>query len=482
MTIVLDRNPYKYEIEAVVKIFFPADRFNFVYNGSAPDGDLCLARLRVTRKYAYLTVIIRIGGKVLRKSRRLAAQTGDCENAFCRMLYSGLSRLTGKSSPWGMLTGIRPVKLVRERLAHNPDTHDLLRFFGEKYMVTSDEKLLLAAKIASVQETLLNGLPEKGFGLYVGIPFCPTRCTYCSFVSQPTAAVMSLIPQYTELLCRELEQTAELAAQFGMKPDTVYFGGGTPTALSAEQLDALLGCVRDCFDLSALREFCVEAGRPDTITPEKLATLKKHGVTRISINPQTLRQETLDLIGRKHTTAQFFESFRLAREMGFDNINTDLIAGLPQETADDLRRTLDGVLELRPEGITMHTLTIKRSADMFGNRSFNESTPEMIEHAHRTLQGAGYLPYYLYRQKNTSGNLENTGYALPGRESLYNIYIMEECQTILATGCAGSSKVVGNGSVKRVCNYKYPHEYVTDFNAILRRKDELRALLRAIAT
>lgn len=477
MTIILDGNSYKYEIEAVVKIFFPAIRFNFSPQ-NMQDDDFCLAKMRKFKNYTYLIVKIQLKNRLIRRTCRIPTADCDskCEETLCRMIYVSLSRITGKVSPWGMLTGIRPIKLIRKKLMES-DAESAFKYFQDKFLFSDRKKFDLALNISQTQEKLLSDLPKNSFGLYVGIPFCPTRCSYCSFVSQATNAVKNLIPKYISLLCKELEETALIAKRFNLKLDTVYLGGGTPTSLSADQLNTLLKSIKSFFDFSSLREFCVEAGRPDTITREKLEVLSNHNVSRISVNPQTLVQSTLDRIGRCHSTEQFYESFQLARSLGFSNINTDLIAGLPDEAVDDFKKTLDSIINLQPEGITIHTLTIKRSSEMFFNHKANNPfASEMVEYAHDALKLSNYIPYYLYRQKNTSDNLENTGYCKPCFESLYNIYIMEECQTILATGCAGVSKIVNN-DIKRVHNYKYPHEYISDFQAILKRKSDIINIL-----
>lgn len=480
MTIILYGNSYKYEIEAVVKIFFPAVRFNFIsaeaFLKAGAEDDYCRAKMRRFREHIYLIADIRLGCRVWHRAIR--TKDGDCEALLCRMIYTALSKLSGITSPWGMLTGVRPVKLVRKLLAENPDENALMRHFQQKYLIPHENKLRLAVDIAHTQEKILNSLPKDSFALYAGIPFCPTRCTYCSFVSQPAGSVRAMIPRYTELLCEELEYIANTAEECALRLDTVYLGGGTPTALPEKELNQLLGHIKGRFDFSHLREFCVEAGRPDTITPQKLEILKRHGVSRISINTQTTKQETLDIIGRKHSVAQFFDSFSLARKLGFENINTDLIAGLPGESPEDFKKTLDSILLLQPEGVTVHTLTMKRSAEMFGGKLPDaDAAKKMIDYAHHALRNAGYEPYYLYRQKNTAGNLENTGYAKPGFESLYNVYIMEECQTIFAAGCAGISKIIGK-NVTRICNYKYPNEYTSGFSEIIKRKKDILAALK----
>lgn len=316
--------------------------------------------------------------------------------------------------------------------------------------------------------------------LYIAIPFCPTRCSYCSFVSSSVEKSFRLIPDYVRLLQEEIRATARLISELGLRLETVYFGGGTPTAISAGQLADLLGTVRESCDLSHCREFTVEAGRPDTVTVEKLDVLKTRGVTRISINPQTLSDEVLHIIGRKHTTAQTFEAFALARRHGFGNINMDLIAGLPGDGEEGFRRSIDGVLALGPESVTVHSLALKRAANLyqtFGRQPCGPQTAgAMLDYADETLLQRGYVPYYLYRQSRMAGNLENTGWAKPGFESYYNVFIMEECQTILACGAGAVTKLRDPHSdrLERIFNFKYPYEYVNRFSEMMKRKERVR--------
>ena len=315
--------------------------------------------------------------------------------------------------------------------------------------------------------------------LYVSIPFCPTRCAYCSFVSSTVEKTVKLIPDYVELLCRELEKTAEVVRDCGLRVESVYFGGGTPTAISAEQLALLLDTVNRHFDLSHSREFTVEAGRPDTVTREKLEVLQNSGVTRISINPQTLSDQVLRRIGRRHTTQQTLDAFHLARACGMDNINMDLIAGLPGDTVEGFRATLDGVLALSPESVTVHTLSLKRSAQLFqdgAGEPEGETAAQMLDYAQSRLTGQGYLPYYLYRQSRMVGNLENIGWCLPGCESPYNVYIMDETHTILACGAGAATKVKRPGvdELERIFNFKFPYEYINRFQEVLERKNRVK--------
>ncbi|MBR1724893.1 MAG: coproporphyrinogen dehydrogenase HemZ, partial [Ruminococcus sp.] len=331
-----------------------------------------------------------------------------------------------------------------------------------------------------LEETARRGV--KSFGLYVSIPFCPTRCSYCSFISQSAqgAAIKKLIPPYIENLCDEIRHTGRIARDLGLTADSVYFGGGTPTTLSAAQLTRIMDTLTESFDLSQIREYTIEAGRPDTVTAEKLRAIREKGCTRVSINPQTLSGEVLKNIGRSHTPEQFYEAFSIARQAGFDTINTDVIAGLPGDTIESFRQTIDGLIELSPENITVHTLSVKRSSNLNMDDGkggvFENPASQMVEYANERLSAAGYRPYYLYRQKNMVDNLENIGWAKPGHESVYNVCIMEEVQTILAMGAVGSTKLmdVEGWRLERFFNYKYPQDYNSNFELMLKRKDRIR--------
>jgi len=319
---------------------------------------------------------------------------------------------------------------------------------------------------------------ENGYSLYIGIPFCPTTCLYCSFTSFPIGKWQGRTELYLNALFWEMEYVAEKMR--GRVLDTIYFGGGTPTSLSPEDLDAILNKVESTFPMDQVKEFTVEAGRPDSITREKLEVLRKHGITRISINPQTMKQETLDLIGRRHTVEQVKETFRLARELGFDNINMDLIVGLPEEDEEDVRATMEEIKKLGPDSLTVHSLAIKRAArlnmfrEKYGNLKIT-GTQEMIDMTARYAKEMGMEPYYLYRQKNMAGNFENVGYSTPGKACIYNILIMEEKQTIMACGAGTTTKVVfpAENRLERAENVKEVEQYIDRVEEMLLRKEKL---------
>ena len=345
--------------------------------------------------------------------------------------------------------------------------------------MASDEKINLCIEIGAREKELLAPLDyERGYSLYVGIPFCPTTCLYCSFTSYPVSKWKGRTGLYLDALFKELAYTAGRMA--GRPLDTVYIGGGTPTSLEAEELDRLLERMEELFDTEHALEFTVEAGRPDSITREKLSVLKAHGITRISINPQTMNQKTLDLIGRRHTVDMVKEKFYMARELGFDNINMDLIMGLPEETLEDVDRTLEEIRALSPDSLTVHSLAIKRAARL---NMFKEeysglhivNTPEMIERSAACARSMGMEPYYLYRQKNMAGNFENVGYARPGKACIYNILIMEEMQTIAACGAGTTTKVVfpKENRRERCENVKEVEQYIARIDEMMERKDRI---------
>lgn len=483
MTIILNNNLYKYETEATVKLFIPAERFSFLSDERDAEGDIIMTRLKKCAKFTYFYAYIRENGRVMRSAWK--AETGsftekEGEFFICRVLFLMLCRFYETRPGWGLLTGIRPVKKVNLLIEEGKSEEEVKKIFTEKYFV-SDKKADIAWRTAMVQQPILPKFDKKTVSIYISVPFCPTRCSYCSFVSHSMDSALKLIPDYVEYLCRELEILGEIVCENGLKIDTVYFGGGTPTSISADQLYRLMKKTSECFDLSSVREYNVEAGRADTITAEKLAVIKEMNATRISINPQTLNNDVLKTIGRRGTAEEVLDAFSLARKTGFKNINMDLIAGLPTESFDSFKNTLDKIIETDPDGVTVHALTLKRSAGLYrtGRENIKNPASEMVDYGIKTLISHGYNPYYMYRQKNTVDNLENIGYAKPGCESLYNIHIMDETQTILGAGCAASTKLVDeNNLIQRVMNYKFPYEYINRFDELMKKKDEIRDFFR----
>ena len=401
-------------------------------------------------------------------------------NRVARAIYEILSEKTGKELPWGILTGVRPTKLVYEQAEAGVSEKEIREHMKSEYYC-SDEKINVSFDVTNRERALLSEFPyTREYSLYIGIPFCPTVCAYCSFTSFPLKGFTELVEPYLKALFKEIDASSKLFP--GRKISTVYFGGGTPTTLSAEQLKRLIDKVKSSFDLSACREFTVEAGRPDSINADKLKVLKECGVGRISINPQSMNDKTLEAIGRRHNSQQIRDAFALAREYGHDNINMDIILGLTGETPDDVAYTLEEIRKLSPDSLTVHTLALKRAARLnIEGRRFKDigadNVSEMLHISSKFAREHDYRPYYLYRQKNMAENLENVGYARVGKESLYNILIMEEKQTILALGAGGSSKFVYQGvnpsdgvRIERVENVKNVNHYIERIDEMIERK------------
>lgn len=397
--------------------------------------------------------------------------TASCTKSFCH----AAKKIKNVNLPWGVMSGIRPAKVVRELMEEGNSREKVFEILKNVYEV-SDEKANLAMTVAENEKILLDNIGENSVSLYIGIPFCPTRCLYCSFVSTDIRVSGKYMDEFVEKLLLEIDKSSEIIKKMGWYVENIYIGGGTPTTLEAHHLKNIFNRLKSNFDFSKIKEFTLEAGRPDTITFEKLKEAKNGGVNRISINPQTMNEETLLKVRRKHTPDLFKECFKMARDAGFDNINTDLIAGLPDETVDMFRYSLDEVIKLDPENITVHSMCIKRAANLrFTDTELAKAQDmnEMLSYTQKRMAGTGRKPYYMYRQKNISGNLENVGYAKDGYMSTYNVNIMEEKQTIIALGGGGSSKLVYGDRIERIFNFKDPLEYIKRFDEILQKKDEI---------
>lgn len=382
---------------------------------------------------------------------------------------------------WGVMCGIRPAKNARELSEEGFTEDETADIFKNVYEV-SDEKTELSLTVARNEKKLLERIGKNSVSLYIGIPFCPTRCVYCSFVSTDIRVSGKYMPEFVDKLLLEIEKTAEIIKAAGVYVENIYVGGGTPTTLSADDFKRIFDKLYENMDLSGLIEFTVEAGRPDTITEEKLRVLKEYGVNRISINPQSMNDDTLRKIGRSHNSDMIYDAYKTAEKIGFDVINMDLIAGLPDETPEMFEYSLNEVVKLNPQNITVHSLCIKRAARF--RHTENELTKsadmnEMLSFTQRRMKEEGYVPYYMYRQKNSSGNLENVGYAKDGTMSVYNVNIMEEKQTIIAMGGGGSSKIILGDRIERVFNFKDPLEYIRRFDEIIDKKDEISKLLKS---
>jgi len=391
--------------------------------------------------------------------------------AVGRAIFSAGKDLLGHIPPWGILTGVRPAKIASALLAEGRGIIKTKKILRDEYFL-NPQKAALAVSVATTEGKLLKKIDKNTCSLYISIPFCPSRCSYCSFVSYTTPRLLSMIDDYLDALLFEIDETFKVIDEIGFTVNTVYIGGGTPTTLNPLQLEKLLAKIAEKLDVSSLLEFTLEAGRPDTITKEKLDVAKAMGVTRISVNPQTLNDDILREIGRKHTREDFFKAYRIAKESGIRDINVDLIAGLPGDDFKSFSETLDGIIQLEPTNITVHTFCVKKASDVLRNNSSIYSltggdAAKSVSYSQLNTKFAGYKPYYMYRQKNTVGNLENVGFAIEGHEGIYNVLMMEEVQTIFAVGAGAVSKFVKqNGSsakdtlIKRLFNPKYPYEYL----------------------
>lgn len=409
------------------------------------------------------------------KSERLKKKifTAACTKSFAH----AAQKARKISNPWGVMCGIRPAKNVRELSEEGYSRDEIREIFKSVYEV-SEDKTELAMTVAENEAEILKRIGKNSVSLYIGIPFCPTRCSYCSFVSTDIRVSGKYMTPFCDKLTVEMKRTAEVIKRHGLYVQSIYVGGGTPTALDEDNLGRVLTAVGETFDLSRLEEYTLEAGRADTITRGKLLAAARCGVDRISINPQTMNDETLRRVGRTHTAADTERCFYTAREVGFSNINTDLIAGLPGEDTEMFRYSLERVIALDPDDVTVHTLALKHGARLKSTGfKHTDEINGMLAYAQERMAQTGRVPYYMYRQKNMAGNLENVGYSRPGKMSLYNISIMEETQTILAMGGGGSSKIIVPGDIIRVYNYKNPKEYVDRFENILKRKDEISEIL-----
>jgi len=477
--VICKRETFMYNAYHIIKAFFPSEKVT----------------VRTAEEASHYVVVnlpgeddIRIGKTGGQEILEWQTESGKCKEEEKRArqmkyridlgLYQELTRRTGRTLAWGILTGVRPTKIAMKKLEEGWDRDSFAAWFQEECKV-SREKAELSFEIAVQEQELLGKLDcEDGYSLYVGIPFCPSVCTYCSFSSGAVKDWKDRLWDYLNALKREL---AFIGEELGRrKLNTVYIGGGTPTVLSAGQLQWLLDCIDAHFSREFLLEYTVEAGRPDSITREKLKVLRDHGITRISINPQSMQQKTLDAIGRQHRVEEIVEAYHLAREMGFDNINMDLIAGLPGEDVRDMADTLWKIRELAPDSLTVHSLAIKRAAkmeyeDLESNAGkVSQTLSEMIGMAQETACQMGLFPYYLYRQKNIAGNFENVGYAKEGRAGIYNVLIMEEKQSVIACGAGSVSKrVYPDGRIERCENVKDVALYIDKIKEMIDRKRKL---------
>ncbi len=506
--VTVNQSGFEYDIHSLVKAFYPADEVKVLVGEEESSDSKETLHIHLEKEAVWLTHVSGGSGTASFGGRKALLpadiERPEVKNRLKKLIYEALSEHTGKKLPWGTLTGIRPTKIPMSMLEEGRSDEDILKYMKDTYFI-SDEKGELSLQIAKREKILLDDLHyENGYSLYIGIPFCPTTCLYCSFTSYPIASWKKKIGFYLDALEKEIDFVAESYKDKVL--DTIYIGGGTPTTLEPEELARLLSKIKNSFSLSNLKEFTVEAGRADSITPGKLSVLKEYGVNRISVNPQTMKQETLDLIGRKHTVLQVREAFAMAREAGFTNINMDLILGLPGESIEDVQKTMTEIEKLNPDSLTVHSLAIKRASRL--NQWVMENGIASLKNTDETMhimaEGArrmGMAPYYLYRQKNMSGNFENVGYARAGKEEkggkrlkgtdetdvasmrqsmeghkfgIYNILIMEEKQTIIAVGAGSISKrVYPDGHIERCENVKDVASFIERIDEMIERKRKL---------
>lgn len=470
---------FDYEFEKLIRLFLPNEKIRVCHEVCEHTGGMAVLTETVSGNVHTVTARLFSADEHFSFSDSLQGDLPDfskeCERVCSVCLFKCFCRATGYRPPWGILTGVRPARLF-SRLALRLGNDGAVRHLREKLLVT-DEKISLCRAAVKGEEKTVALSRDDSFSLYLSVPFCPSICSYCSFVSHSAESAAGLIPDYVKYLCREIEMTAEIASDLALNLETVYMGGGTPTVLTPRQLETVFSTLLKAFNIAKAREFTVEAGRPDTITREKLEVIKNAGATRISINPQTMNDSVLIEIGRKHTAEQMTQAFYLAREMGFNNINTDLIAGLPTDTYDSFCGTLDKICAFSPESVTVHALSMKRASRLTADNAFpeisvGEQACRMVDRARTVLEEKGFIPYYMYRQSKTVGNLENVGYSKPGFEGLYNVYIMDETHTILSCGASAVTKLRQPRSehIERIFNFKYPYEYISRFNEITDRK------------
>lgn len=475
MILAIKNHNFQYEAEKLTRVFYPNEKITVVKDGEFFRGEALL--LTEFDKQTVKVAFFSADAKEIYSQTNTVSDSDDGELIMAQMMFRMLVKLTGYVPKWGLLTGIRPSKLLRT-LKEKHGTDAGKEIFTKNYLV-DPEKTALADSVANAEEKIIALSRPDSFSLYVSIPFCPTRCSYCSFVSHAMTSdlIKKLMPDYLECLVREIKITGEIAKSLGLRLESVYYGGGTPTTLEANELKTVISAIEKSFDLSTVREYTIEAGRPDTLTEEKLAVMKAGGVSRISINPQTFDDKILEKIGRHHTAQMAENAFVMARRQGFDNINTDLIAGLPDDTYEGFCRSLDKALTFTPENITVHTLALKRSSKMGENGQVDTEKSNlagaMLGYSYEKLLENAYNPYYMYRQAKSLGNLENTGYCKEGKECLYNIFMMEECHSVFALGGGGVTRLKAphGEKISRIFNYKYPYEYINGFDELVSRKD-----------
>lgn len=485
MILNVNGNISRYYAESLVLLFFPGSKFP---EDSTLDTDKIIVNItaKLIGESAYGEVAITDeSGYQIKESYEVPIEVASGKSDEMKlkiasggaMLKAG-STYTGVLPPWGMLTGVRPAKMATDFMNKGNDAESAEKLLRDIFLC-QPEKAKLAVKTALIEGAYITEKARKECSVYIAIPFCPSKCTYCSFVSFTSERLLSLIPQYMSALVSDIIHRFELIKMLGLRVSTVYIGGGTPTVLNAEQLKLLLKTISECVDISSLDEFTLEAGRPDTITEEKLLIAAAFGVTRISVNPQTLNDDILSNIGRKHTTSDFYSAYEMALKSGIRDINVDLIAGLPNESLDSFHSSIDGICQLSPTNVTVHTFYAKRAAEVVKKnkdiyRISDLETCKAVEYSQQKLFECGYVPYYMYRQKNTVANLENVGYSMPGHEGIYNIMMMDEIHSVFGAGASAMTKLVSpnadNMKINRICEPKYPYEYLDGHNGDIGEK------------
>lgn len=481
MKLTLTGHDYKYAAEQIMLMMFPEERPEY----TTPFSGELSADISLKRGKVYAVAVTRLtlsDGSVFRGEARAPLKLITDKLTSDRVLqryvklsfYKAAVKATGKNPVWGALTGIRPGKIVTDMLSNGRSERAAVHSMIKDNFV-SPERAALCLQTAKAGISAKSTLQPKDICLYIGIPFCPTRCAYCSFVSNSVEKSMKLVSPFLDALYKEIENDAKTVQKLGLRIISVYMGGGTPTTLTAEQLDALLEKLKSSFDLTSVREYTVEAGRPDTITHDKLQVLARHGVTRVSVNPQTMDDDVLNVIGRRHTSMDIENAIGMVRNAALPALNMDLIAGLPSDTYGGFCRSLDRTISFDPENITVHTLSLKKGTKITLEGTGipdGDTVGQMLDYAEKKLRENGYIPYYLYRQKFMSGGFENVGWCKPEFSSLYNICIMEELCTILSLGGGGSTKLVSteSGKIERIFNPKYPQEYISNLNTTINKK------------
>ena len=480
MNIYCISHKYIYETEKLLMLFFPLEKNNIKEEFVSDNENYFYTEITEKGSEIVFKASFSYNGKILSDEKNFPIENcKDKEYELLSLAYPLLEKACGFSPEWGMLTGVRPSKLIMNKMIETDEVTAKDYFIN--HFFANEEKTELALKVAKTELPIINASPKNSFSLYISIPFCPTRCSYCSFVSHSigTDTAKKLVPQYVDKLCEEIKITAEKTKENSLVLTSVYWGGGTPTSLEAHQLDKILTTIEENFDLSNCTEYTVEAGRPDTITDEKFDVLKKHNVNRISINPQTFSDEVLKNIGRCHSAGLTEEKFILARQKGFDFINMDLIAGLPGDDYEGFAKSVDKAIALGADNITVHTLALKRSSTIVTENESDSVNSRyiarMLEYAKKALTESGYIPYYMYRQSKALGNFENVGWCKPGKECKYNILMMEEYQHIFSVGAGGVTKLLSPGidKIERIFNYKFPFEYISRFDLLIEKKQQI---------